>query len=671
MVIKSVLSLVLFFLTYILLLIFNIALGSSLIYAGFYLMNLAASPIVFLFGLILVVISIPILFLMIRFNFSKRPINESSMIEVDINSEPKLFAIIYEIVKKAGTNFPQKVNLAYDSNAGVLNDVSFWGMFFPSKKNLLIGVGFVNSVTISEFVAVLAHEFGHFSQKSMNIGSYVDNVNRGIYQLLLNNSFIPADPKTQIKYITKFDFLIMKINKSILRKVYKFVNLSYLGLSREMEFHADQVAAKVAGSNAMINYLLRFDLSDNSLLSVINYYFYNKPYPIKTDNVYPQQRFLMDTLGKKYKLPFKNDLPQVSLDYLNRIYKTQIIYDDQWATHPTLKDRVLELKRLNIEPDDVNENPASSLFSNFTERQKELTIKIFSGLKDSKFIRSENFNQFVKNYTDKLNRGSFHPIFNNYFDYENPSKVDPANFTDTHKSYNKSLSELLSDEYVGMTFDAALLESDLKSLESIADGRFKVESFDYDGKRYSRSECHKLIPRLKSKLAALRDVLNKNDMEIFNYFIKLAVKDGSYDSLVSKIQLYLEIDKDYYEKIKIFHKMLDNTSFIQTESKPDVIEDKIEILDDLEMIFKEEIKKVLLSNLYKVVTNSDIRKYFRRYLIRKYTYYLNQEYDEKALDVLFNCINNYEFILSETYFIIKKDLLDYLANLELSKIENN
>jgi Zn-dependent protease with chaperone function len=37
-------------------------------------------------------------------------------------------------------------------------------MFLPIKKNLQIGLGLVNSLNVSEFKAVMAHEFGHFTQ---------------------------------------------------------------------------------------------------------------------------------------------------------------------------------------------------------------------------------------------------------------------------------------------------------------------------------------------------------------------------------------------------------------------------------------------------------------------------------------------------------------------------
>ena len=46
-------------------------------------------------------------------------------------------------------------------NAAVFYDLSIFNLFFPSKKNLEIGLGLVNVLNLGEFKAILAHEFGH------------------------------------------------------------------------------------------------------------------------------------------------------------------------------------------------------------------------------------------------------------------------------------------------------------------------------------------------------------------------------------------------------------------------------------------------------------------------------------------------------------------------------
>ena len=50
----------------------------------------------------------------------------------------KLFSLIEEIVVKVNTDFPKKIYLSTEVNAAVFYDSSFWSMFFPIKKNLLI-----------------------------------------------------------------------------------------------------------------------------------------------------------------------------------------------------------------------------------------------------------------------------------------------------------------------------------------------------------------------------------------------------------------------------------------------------------------------------------------------------------------------------------------------------
>ena len=53
---------------------------------------------------------------------------------------------------------------------------------------------------MQEFKAILAHEFGHFSQRSMKVGSYVYYVNQVIFNMLYDND--------------SFDKMIQKLEKA-------------------------------------------------------------------------------------------------------------------------------------------------------------------------------------------------------------------------------------------------------------------------------------------------------------------------------------------------------------------------------------------------------------------------------------------------------------------------
>src|SRR5207244_2163286 len=85
---------------------------------------------------------------------------------------------------------PHRVYLTPDVNAAVFYHESLLSLFLPTPKNLIIGLGLVNQLNLSEFKAVLAHEFGHFSQNSMKLGTYVYVSNRVIGELVFGRDWL-------------------------------------------------------------------------------------------------------------------------------------------------------------------------------------------------------------------------------------------------------------------------------------------------------------------------------------------------------------------------------------------------------------------------------------------------------------------------------------------------
>jgi Zn-dependent protease with chaperone function len=94
-------------------------------------------------------------------------------LEVTAKGQPELFEFLNQLAKDTGAPRPHRVFLSPRVNAAVFYDLSILNLIFPSKKNLDIGLPLVNVLTISEFKAVLAHEFGHFAQRSMAVGRWV------------------------------------------------------------------------------------------------------------------------------------------------------------------------------------------------------------------------------------------------------------------------------------------------------------------------------------------------------------------------------------------------------------------------------------------------------------------------------------------------------------------
>jgi Zn-dependent protease with chaperone function len=122
--------------------------------------------------------------------FKRSRQDESLLEEITEEEQPDLFAFIRRICADTGAPFPKHIYVTPEVNAAVFYHSSFLNLFFPTRKNLLIGLGLVNNLNISEFKAVLAHEFGHFSQKSMKLGTYVYVANKVLADIIYGRDFL-------------------------------------------------------------------------------------------------------------------------------------------------------------------------------------------------------------------------------------------------------------------------------------------------------------------------------------------------------------------------------------------------------------------------------------------------------------------------------------------------
>ena len=99
--------------------------------------------------------------------------DNKDLLELKAADQPRLFEFLYRLADEAGAPRPAHVYLSAKVNAAVFYDLSILNLLIPSRKNLEICLPLVNVLNLSELKAVLAHEFGHFAQRSMAIGSWV------------------------------------------------------------------------------------------------------------------------------------------------------------------------------------------------------------------------------------------------------------------------------------------------------------------------------------------------------------------------------------------------------------------------------------------------------------------------------------------------------------------
>ncbi len=664
MTVKAIWSIILFATVYILLIIAVLAFAFFCLYLAFTLITLGISWITVVLSLGIASLGVLLVIFLFKFLFKKNKVNTSHMLEIHRNNHPRLFAMIDDIVAAVETNSPKRVYLTNDVNAAVFYDSSFWSMVFPVRKNLLIGMGLINTLTAEELKAVLAHEFGHFSQRTMKVGSYVYNVNQVIYNMLYENESYNKLLEAWSSISSFFVFfarIVVELVKGIqwiLRKMYQLINLNYMGLSREMEFHADEVATHVTGSAPFVSALLRINLSNHSYNMSLNYYDKRIGDCVVSPNLYPEQSFIMHLLAKESDLKYHHALPVVTLPDLNRYNKSKLNIKDQWSSHPSTEDRIAAIQKLNIEQRQTDDQMAIQLFEDPEALQQQLTQIVFEKVEYVEQPRTLPLEEFKSAFMQAYEKENLDKRYNHYYDDLLPlvfdiESIDPAAYDEL------TLESLYSDEKVDMVYDLIGLLNDQATLEAIVRKEYDVYTFDYDGVKYKASDAPEVLKQVEQSLQIARERVVENDRKIYAFFYQQAALSAQQDALRQSYETFFEFRNSYEERYGFYTGMFKELEFVRETTPFEQIHSKLNhFRGTSELRLKREIKEFKEHPLLQEFIDQEAETLLSSYLESTLIYFSNNEYHNEELQKLFSVMEYYGFFLTKLNYLIFKKLLD-------------
>lgn len=674
---RAVSSIVLFVLVYLLMFVAVLALSVLCVYGGMMIILAKPSFLTLMLGGGLAGLAFFVFYFIIKFLFSRNKIDRSALLEVSPTEEPALFAFIRETAAETGTPLPKKVYLSSDVNACVFYDSGFWSMLLPIKKNLQIGVGLVNSVTVSELKAIIAHEFGHFSQRSMKVGSYVYHVNHVIYNMLNDNETynnMIGRFANMSGYFSFFASIAVKIVNGIqwvLHKMYGFVNLRYMALSREMEFHADEVAAYAAGSKPLVTSLLRLDLSAQALSETLDFYSRRIPENVTSSNVYPHHRFVMQRIAQTSGIHLQHGLPDVTMGFLSRFNKSKLVVKDQWASHPETEERIGKLEILAVEKEQHNET-AWTLFKHPAAIQEKINGILFSAVTYTAEPLQLSENEFSAAYAADTERFRYPPVFNGYYDnrplmaedFEQVLKEPPADMQD-------EVATIFSTEIAEEISVLNALESDIRSLETIAAGNTGIKTFDYNGIRYTEKEAGVVLEEAKKQHETGEAKLRQHDLLALKFFYVHAVRSGEETQWKERYSRFFEDEAEFKTAVEEHNTYHAATQFIRETNTYESIEINMEALKQKEAPLKEKMRKVFENEEHRVLMTAYEKAALEKYLACEWTYFIRPDYYDDALGVMFDALQSYYNALFNFYRMKRKALFDWQAAGILTPAEPN
>ncbi len=666
--VRVVMFILLFFTVYVLLLLIAVAFAIACMYGGLMLIATRPSFITIMLGLGLMGLGLAVFFFVIKFIFAAARNENSARVELTEAAQPELFAFIRQLTIDTQTSFPKKIYVSPDVNACVFYHSSFWSMFFPVRKNLEIGLGLVNSINLSEFKAVMAHEFGHFSQRSMKLGSFTYNVNRVIYNMLFENNGYNRMLQqwgSVSGYFALFANITIGIAGGIqwvLKQLYSSVNKSYMGLSREMEYHADAVAAVVSGGNNLVTALSRIEVAAgcyNTAMDNANRWLKEKR---QTSNIFHHQLLVYRHVASSNQLPIKEGLPEISYSFIEAFVSSRINFKNQWASHPSLAERKHQLELVDVTLA-ADERSAWVLFSNPEALQQQVTDLIYELSEVAEPLDKLDPSFFEEWYHKETREYLLPEAYNGFY---NDRMIDSSSW-DLDALAAQQSTQIFDDLFRkenGMLYKSIQQnEADLATLQMIRNKEIDVKHFDFDGIKFGLADCDKLLAQLELEIKEQKDQLAELDQQAFVLFNNYGGAAADLKQLYKEFQNVDNIEIRYVKKVQELFNCIN--PFYAQQCNLDYIASTIDKMKSgEELALRNMFRDLIAAGTINASTGEDLLNRLHHYLGNDYLYFSGEEFHDNELQEMTSlAIKTGEYLFEVKrklhHRIVKEQLVGY------------
>lgn len=484
---------------------------------------------------------------MVKSLFSVKRYGDPGGVEITAQDEPQAFEFLHQLADEIGAPKPHRVFITADVNAAVFYDLSLANLFFPSKKNLIIGLGLVNVLNLGELKAVLAHEFGHFAQNSMMVGRWVYISQQIVAHMVATRDWLDK----LLRSISKLDLRIAWIGwiltiiiwsiRSLMDSLFRLVIIAERALSREMEFNADLVAVSVTGSDALINALHKLQVADTAWQTALNVASGEARNGRVLEDLFQAQKNAIDKIryvldDDQYgRLPNKSDDIEASE---HRIFSEDMARPPQmWSTHPANRDREDNAKNIYV-ASEIDDRDAWLLFLDSNGLKQKISQSFYS------FGAEHSVSAICPNeaVAKSFDRESYAPKYRGtYLDrsiVRQFSSVEEilsrGNISTTPE---ESLAELYPTGISDQLEKLRNLEMELSTLRGLASGELKPSggAIRYRGEEIKKNEIPSTIQKISDEITGVENILSEHDASCRRAHIQAAQKfnNGWVDYLKS------------------------------------------------------------------------------------------------------------------------------------------
>jgi hypothetical protein len=438
----------------------------------------------------------------------------------------------------------------------------------------------------------------------------------------------------------------------VLRTMYSLINKSYMGLSREMEFQADAIAAGISGGNNLVSALSRVEVAGscyNTALSEANARVKQNKV---SRNIFSNQLTIFRSVAEEYDLSLTHGLPDITYHFVTSFSRSRINFQNQWASHPTLAERKAHLDRLGLELP-ADKTSAWSLFEEPLALQEKATTSLYQTVKFDGPIEFYDDRQFEEQYLGRKNEYALPAEYRGYYEGRYIETKDWDLEKALQEPYTPKRFEDIFNEETGQL--QAAINSNKKDAElakAIREKKIDVKTFDFDGVKYDAKDGEKVASLLEKEIETQIKRQRILDKEAFLYFVHRPGPQG--ERILSNYRQWKRYHALYDEYVGTVNRVLQKirpfyAGGLGLEEVNGILKS---LKDKEEKDLKRKYSELEATGILLTDENKDLYARVQAFLSRDYAYFIdksfqNQELDELkglAIDVA-NAFNRYQFKL--------------------------
>lgn len=306
-----------------------------------------------------------------------RPARQMRERSLTRQGEPMLFALVDKVCKVVRAPRPKQINIDADVNASAAFRSGMWSLFIKGDLTLTIGAPLAAGFNVNQFVGVLAHEFGHFSQGGgMKMTYIVRSINHWFARVVFERDEWDqwlvdqvedeeSDFRIQLLFLLSQFFVF--IARAVLWCLMMIGHIACSILLREMEYNADQFEIRLCGTK-------NFESTSRRMIEL----------------AVGNQKAQFDLIDQYIKGHRIEDLPTLTVSYADSLSRQeseqvrQIVETEKTGildTHPSDKDRIAAARRANADAVFDLDAPARMLFQHYTAVTRNVTTDFYRMLR--------------------------------------------------------------------------------------------------------------------------------------------------------------------------------------------------------------------------------------------------------------------------------------------------